>query len=111
MKVVIQKGTGLDEQVLIEVEGAGPLEQDVQDAFKIIDARLWQTNRKIVEAREFISKIPSPHYRYMFTAFLDGFLGVSSQAEPLLRKFGVDAPDDYDKWYHKRIEKKEKGEE
>jgi len=102
MKFIIQKVTGLDETCVVELEHLDPPNLDA--AFAVLDARLLSTNRKIVEAREFIQQIPSPHYRYLFTTFLDTFLGISSQAESLLRKFKVEAPIDFDKWRAKKMD-------
>ena len=107
MKFVIQKSTGLDEQVLIELDDLN--EGRIASAFKACDERLAQTNRKIVEVREFINQIKDPNYRYMFTAFMDQFLGVSSNAEPLLRKFKVEPPPGFDEWMQKREASGKKG--
>mgnify|MGYP001582717148 FL=1 len=104
MKFIVQKETGLGETTVFEA--AGPLgAEDIARAYQMIDERLMSTNRKIVEAREFIQQVHDPHYRYMFTAFLDNFLGVSGQAEPLLRKFGIYAPGDYEEWLQKQLPK------
>ena len=46
MKFVIQKSTGLDEQVFIELDDLN--EGRIASAFKACDERLAQTNRKIV---------------------------------------------------------------
>mgnify|MGYP001573202150 FL=1 len=88
MKITIQKTTGIDEVVVVEITQADP-RRDFQDAIDLIDERLMQTNQKIVEAREFIQQVKDPWYKYQFTAFLDNFLGISSQAESLLRKFNL----------------------
>ena len=107
MKFVVQKETGLGEMTVVEAEFGGPamMKSITEEAYAAIDARLMQTNRKIVEAREFIQQVHDPYYCYMFTAFLDNFLGVSGQAEPLLRKFGISAPGDYEEWLQKQLPK------
>ena len=95
MKLMIQKATGLDEQSIVETEQW----DDWLKAYELLDARLATTNNKIVAAREFVEAVKDPHYRYMFTSFLDSFLGISSNAESLQKKFGVQRPPDYDAWY------------
>ena len=95
MKLMIQKATGLDEQSICEVETF----LDWQHAYEAMDARLKVTNDRIVAAREFVEAVKDPHYRYMFTSFLDSFLGISSNAESLQKKFGLTCPPDYDAWY------------
>ena len=96
MKYVIQKETGLGETTVIELDSlqAG----DVHHAYTLLDERLWQTNAKIVEVRDFIAQIKDPNYRYLFVSFFDSLLGISSQAEPLQRKYKVDPPKDFDTW-------------
>jgi hypothetical protein len=88
VKITIQKMTGMEEQTLVECG----TRDEAELAYEIVDKRLWATNRKIVEAREFIDQVKDPNYRYQFTAFLDSFLGISSQAESLLKKFNVTPP-------------------
>ena len=100
MKYVIQKETGLGETTVVELDSLAPGE--VQEAYKLLDARLWQTNAKIVEAREFIQTIKDPNYKYLFTGFLDELMGISSQAESLAKKAKVDAPPNFDEWMSKR---------
>ena len=95
MKLMIQKATGLDEQSIVETEEWG----DWLRAYVLLDERLAATNNRIVAAREFVEAVKDPHYRYMFTSFLDSFLGISSNAESLQKKFGVTRPPDYDAWY------------
>src|SRR5437870_13856891 len=80
--------TGIEEQTLVECSTT----DEAEAAYEVVDKRLMATNRKIVEAREFIEQVKDPNYRYQFTAFLDTFLGISSQAESLLRKFNVSPP-------------------
>ena len=88
MKYVIQKETGLGESTLVELD---TLEKNVvEEAYQRLDARLWQTNAKIVEAREFIQTIKDPNYKYLFTGFLDELMGISSQAESLAKKAKVE---------------------
>jgi len=99
---MIQKATGLDEQFVVETETWA----DLAKAFEVADARLATTNNRIVEARGFIQGVKDPHYRYMFTAFLDSFLGISSNAESLQKRFAVERPPDYDKWYSAKTEAK-----
>mgnify|MGYP001610293178 FL=1 len=96
MKYVIQKETGLGETTVVELDSlqAG----EVRNAYKLLDERLWQTNAKIVEIRDFITQIKDPNYRYLFVSFFDSLLGISSQAEPLQRKYKVDPPKDFDTW-------------
>ena len=98
MKYVIQKETGLAETTVVELEGGLEVLKEAQAAYKTIDDRLWQTNRKIVEVREFIAQIKDPNYRYLFVSFFDTLMGISSQAEPLQRKFNVEAPKDFETW-------------
>ena len=98
MKVVIRKQTGLDEEMLFELEQLS----DIPSALIHADKRLAQTNQKVVEVREFISQVKDPNYRYLFTAFLDQFLGISSNAESLLRKFKVEPPEGFDAWMRKK---------
>ena len=100
MKFVIQKGTGLDETSVIELDELTPTV--VQQAYKLLDARIAQTNQKIIEVREFIQEIKDPNYRYLFTSFMDQFLGISSQAESLAQKFKVDPPMHFDEWMRKK---------
>ena len=100
MKFVIQKETGLGETSVVELDS-----MDVgliREAYKALDERLWATNAKIIEAREFINTIKDPNYRYLFVGFLDELMGISSQAEPLARKLKVDAPGNFDEWMAKR---------
>ena len=100
MKYVIQKETGLGETTVVELD---TLEKHIiEEAYQRLDARLWQTNAKIVEAREFIQTIKDPNYKYLFTGFLDELMGISSQAESLAKKAKVDAPPNFDDWMAKR---------
>ena len=98
MKYVIQKETGLGETTVVELEGDMEIIKQARAAYATIDERLWETNRKIVEVREFISQIKDPNYRYLFVSFFDTLMGISSQAEPLQRKFKVDAPQGFETW-------------
>ena len=98
MKYVIQKETGLGETSVIELDTLS----EAPAAYKALDERLWQTNAKIVEVREFIQQVKDPNYRYLFTSFLDTFLGISSQAESLAQKFKVDPPMKFDEWMARR---------
>ena len=98
MKFVIQKGTGLDETTVVELDDMS----NVDAAYKALDKRLGQTNQKIIEVREFIQEIKDPNYRYLFTSFMDQFLGISSQAESLAQKFKVDPPMHFDEWMRKK---------
>ncbi len=95
-KYVIQKETGLAETCVVELEN--PTSQGVHDAYRYLDERLWATNAKIVEVRDFISQIKDPNYRYLFVSFFDTLMGISSQAEPLQRKFKVEPPKDFETW-------------
>lgn len=104
MKLMIQKATGLDEQSIVEVETFA----DWARAYEAMDQRLKVTNDRIVAAREFVEAVKDPHYRYMFTSFLDSFLGISSNAESLQKKFGINRPPDYDAWYKLSESKAEK---
>ena len=94
MKYVIQKETGLGETSVVELESFN----EVEKAYEELDKRLWATNAKIVEVREFVSQIKDPNYRYLFVSFFDALMGISSQAEPLARKLKVEAPGDFDTW-------------
>jgi hypothetical protein len=105
MKFIIQKATGLDETAVIELDNLEDT-TTIAKAFSILDARLAQTNQKIVEVREFIQQVKDPNYRYLFTAFMDQFLGVSSNAESLLRKFKVEPPQGFDEWVQKKDARK-----
>ena len=96
MKYVIQKETGLGETTVVELDTTDA--ESVQAAYTRLDERLWQTNSKIVEVRDFVNQIKDPNYRYLFVSFFDSLLGVSSQAEPLQRKFKVDPPKDFETW-------------
>ena len=96
MKYVIQKETGLGETSVVELESLEP--GTIREAYKALDDRLWQTNSKIVEVRDFIAQIKDPNYRYLFVSFFDTLMGISSQAEPLQRKFKVDAPQGFETW-------------
>ena len=96
MKYVIQKETGLGETTVVELDTTDA--ESVQAAYTRLDERLWQTNSKIVEVRDFIAQIKDPNYRYLFVSFFDSLMGISSQAEPLQRKFKVDAPQDFETW-------------
>ncbi len=99
-KIVVQKMTGLEETCVVEID-VSDVNQAVSQlpiALKALDARLAQTNAKIVEVREFMAQVKDPNYRYLFITFLDSLLGISSNAESLLRKFGIVAPVDFDKW-------------
>ena len=100
MKFVIQKETGLGETSVVELDRLDGAE--IKAAYKHLDERLWATNAKIIEAREFISQVKDPNYKYLFTGFLDELMGISSQAEPLARKFKIEAPKDFDNWMAKR---------
>ena len=104
MKFVIQKGTGLDETTVVEMDLADPRADSpkIEAAYAAIDRRLAQTNQKIIEVREFIQEIKDPNYRYLFTSFMDQFLGISSQAESLAQKFKVDPPMHFDEWLRKK---------
>ena len=94
MKYVIQKETGLGETSVVELDSF----DGVEKAYEELDKRLWATNAKIVEVREFVSQIKDPNYRYLFVSFFDALMGISSQAEPLARKLKVEAPGDFDTW-------------
>jgi hypothetical protein len=96
MKYVIQKETGLGETTVVELDTTD--QEAVQAAYLRLDERLWQTNGKIVEVRDFIAQIKDPNYRYLFVSFFDTLIGISSQAEPLQRKFKVDPPKDFETW-------------
>ena len=98
MKFVIQKETGLGETTVIELVDLG----HASAAYEALDKRLWETNKKIVEVREFINDIKDPNYRYLFVSFFDTLMGISSQAEPLARKFKVDPPMHFDEWMRKK---------
>ena len=102
MKYVIQKETGLGETSVVELDvnliTDPTAEMAIRKAYKALDERLWQTNEKIVEVREFVSQIKDPNYRYLFVSFFDTLMGISSQAEPLARKLKVEAPGDFDTW-------------
>ena len=104
MKFMIQKQTGLEETSVVELD---PNVDDIQQAYAALDGRLSQTNRKIVEVREFIQEIKDPNYRYLFVAFMDQFLGISSQAESLLKKFQIEPPMHFDEWVRKKETAKE----
>lgn len=97
-KYVIQKETGLGETSVFEGESAEAYEA----AQKAFDARLAYTNQRIVEVREFMQQIKDQNYRYLFVTFFDQFMGISSQAEPLARKFKVDPPIGFDEWLAKK---------
>ena len=97
-KYVIQKETGLGETSVFEGESA----TECAKAYETFDKRLWQTNGKIVEVREFVDQIKDPNYRYLFVTFFDTLMGISSQAESLQRKFKVDPPINFDEWMAKR---------
>ena len=101
MKFVIQKETGLGETTVVELEGATAI-ADAPAAYKALDARLWDTNAKIADVRDFVNQIKDPNYRYLFVSFFDSLMGISSQAEPLARKFKVDPPLHFDEWMQKR---------
>ena len=94
MKYMIQKETGLGETSVVELDSF----DGVEKAYEELDKRLWATNAKIVEVREFVSQIKDPNYRYLFVSFFDALMGISSQAEPLARKLKVEAPGDFDTW-------------
>ena len=98
MKYIIQKETGLGETTVVELDGGRDILADAPAAYEALDKRLWQTNEKIVEVREFVSQIKDPNYRYLFVCFFDALMGISSQAEPLARKLKVEAPGDFDTW-------------
>ena len=103
MKYLIQKETGLGETTVVELDTIR--KEEVHEAYHRLDERLWQTNAKIIEIRNFVDQIKDPNYRYLFTTFFDALMGVSSQAEPLQRKLKVDAPIDFEKWMAARQEK------
>ena len=96
MKFVVQKETGLGETTVVELDTVD--QETVQEAYKRLDERLWATNAKIIEIRNFVDQIKDPNYRYLFVGFFDTLLGVSSQAEPLQRKLKVEPPVDFDTW-------------
>ena len=96
MKYVIQKETGLGETTVVELDTTDA--ESVQAAYTRLDERLWQTNSKIVEVRDFIAQIKDPNYRYLFVSFFDSLMGISNQAEPLQRKFKVEPPKDFETW-------------
>lgn len=98
MKLVIQKETGLGETCVFE----GDKIEDFWAAHQAFDKRLWATNAKIVEVREWVQQIKDPNYRYLFVTFFDGLMGISSQAESLAKKFKVDPPMHFDEWMAKR---------
>ena len=100
MKYVIQKETGLGETTVVELDFLEAAA--VQEAYKLLDARLWDTNAKIADVRDFVNQIKDPNYRYLFVSFFDSLMGISSQAEPLARKFKVDPPLHFDEWMQKR---------
>ena len=102
MKFVIQKETGLGETTVVELSGGREVLADAPAAYEALDKRLWQTNAKIIEAREFIQQVKDPNYKYLFTGFLDELMGISSQAESLARKAKVEAPPNFDAWMAKR---------
>ena len=106
-KYVIQKETGLGETTVVELDlrSTDPVAENearVRGAYKLMDERLWQTNAKIVEVREFVDQIKDPNYRYLFVSFFDTLMGISSQAESLQKKFKVDPPMHFDEWLQKR---------
>ena len=98
MKLVIQKETGLGETCVAEVSTI----EDFWASHKAFDERLWATNQKIIEVRDFVAQVKDPNYRYLFVSFFDGLMGISSQAEPLARKFKVEAPQNFEEWLHKK---------
>ena len=98
MKLVIQKETGLGETCVAELDNL----TDYWAAHKAFDERLWATNQKIVEVRDFVSQIKDPNYRYLFVNFFDTLMGISSQAEPLQRKLKLDPPEKFDEWLAKK---------
>ncbi|MGH7274521.1 MAG: hypothetical protein ACREIQ_08710 [Nitrospiria bacterium] len=100
MKFVVQKQTGLEETTVVELDSLDV--GVIQQTYTALDKRLAQTNQKIVEVREFINEIKDPNYRYLFTCFMDQFLGISSQAESLAKKFKVDPPMHFDEWVQKK---------
>ena len=100
MKYVIQKETGLGETSVVELDEIVP--DEIALAYAELDKRLWATNAKIVEVREFVSQIKDPNYRYLFVSFFDTLMGISSQAEPLARKMKVEAPGDFDAWMNRQ---------
>lgn len=97
-KYVIQKETGLGETSVFE----GETVKEYQEAHEAFDARLAYTNQRIVEVREFMQQIKDPNYRYLFVTFFDQLMGISSQAEPLARKFKVEPPMGFDEWLAKK---------
>lgn len=97
-KYVIQRETGLGETSVFEGDNL----EDYKVAQAAFDKRLWDTNAKIVEVREFMAQIKDPNYRYLFVTFFDQLMGISSQAESLARKFKVDAPLGFDEWLAKK---------
>ena len=104
MKFVIQKETGIGETCVVEIDSNRAdfdLQKETDNAFQVVDARIAATNQKIVEVRDFMAQIKDANYRYLFVTFFDQMLGVSSQAEPLARKFKVDPPMGFDEWLAK----------
>lgn len=97
-KYVIQKETGLGETSVFE----GETPEQYQAALLAFDARIAVTNQKIVEVREFMTQIKDLNYRYLFVTFFDQLMGISSQAEPLGRKFKIEAPLGFDEWLAKK---------
>ena len=96
MKYVIQKETGLGETSVVELDTVD--KYTVHEAYQRLDERLWQTNAKIADVRDFVNQIKDPNYRYLFVSFFDSLIGISSQAEPLQRKFKVEPPKDFETW-------------
>ena len=96
MKYVIQKETGLGETTVVELDTVD--KETVHAAYQRLDERLWQTNAKIADVRDFVNQIKDPNYRYLFVSFFDSLIGISSQAEPLQRKFAVEPPKDFETW-------------
>lgn len=106
-KFVIQKETGLGETSVFEIDSLRDdksewVEGAIRSAYKLLDERLWQTNQKIVEVREFMAQIEDLNYRYLFVTFFDQMMGISSQAESLARKFKVDPPLGFAEWLEKK---------
>lgn len=94
MKISVQRETGLGEVTVIETDTLS----DLPETYKRLDDRLQQHNAKVVEARQFVQQVKDPNYRYLFTAFLDQFLGLSSSAQSLLQRFNLQPPEGFDSW-------------
>lgn len=98
MKIVIERHTGLEEQCIIEIQhqakSPGEYKQpDVlelrdlcRQAWQIIDDRVAHNNVKIEAAKEMVATITDKHHKFLFTQFLQQFLGISSEAIPLIAR-------------------------